>query len=77
MQTLAVTGVKGRTVEALRREQEESQGIDGFIGEKPVSIKPATYKIKMGLNEQIQVPVVYYDKKKSDIVIEFDPEELQ
>jgi len=26
----------------------------------------------MGLNESINYPIVYYDKKKSDIVIEFD-----
>lgn len=51
---------------------EESKGIDGFIGDKPISIKPITYKTKMGLNEVIKVPIVYYDKKKSEIVIEFD-----
>jgi hypothetical protein len=56
----------------LALPMEESQGIDGFIGEKPISIKPVSYKIKMGLNESINYPIVYYDKKKSDIVIEFD-----
>ena len=38
----------------------------------PISIKPITYKTKMGLNEEISVPIVFYDKKKSEIVIEFD-----
>lgn len=56
----------------LAKPDEESKGIDGFIGDKPVSIKPMTYKTKMGLNEVISVPVVFYDKKKSEIVIEFD-----
>lgn len=56
----------------LAKPDEESKGIDGFIGDKPVSIKPMTYKTKMGLNEVISVPIVFYDKKKSEIVIEFD-----
>ena len=56
----------------LAKPEEESKGIDGFIGDKPVSIKPMTYKIKMGLNEIIEVPIVFYDKKKSEIVLEFD-----
>jgi len=51
--------------------EEESKGIDGVIGNVPVSIKPVTYKIK-GLNEVIDVPIIYYDKRKSEIVIEFD-----
>jgi len=56
----------------LAKPYEESKGIDGFIGDKPISIKPMTYKTKMGLNEVISVPIVFYDKKKSEIVIEFD-----
>lgn len=56
----------------LAKPDEESKGIDGFIGDKPISIKPMTYKTKMGLNEVISVPIVFYDKKKSEIVIEFD-----
>ena len=56
----------------LAKPEEESKGIDGFIGDKPISIKPMTYKTKMGLNEFINVPIVFYDKKKSEIVIEFD-----
>ncbi len=56
----------------LAKPDEESKGIDGFIGDKPISIKPMTYKTKMGLNEVINVPIVFYDKKKSEIVIEFD-----
>ena len=41
-------------------------------GGKPVSIKPSTYKSKMGLNEKIDVPIIFYDKKKDGIFIEFD-----
>ena len=60
----------------LAKPDEESKGIDGFIGDKPISIKPMTYKTKMGLNEVINVPIVFYDKKKSEIVIEFDEKKI-
>lgn len=61
----------------LAKPDEESNGIDGYIGDKPISIKPITYKTKRGLNEVINVPIVYYDKKKSEIVIEFDETEIE
>ncbi len=51
---------------------DESKGIDGHIGGKPVSIKPATYKSKGGLPERIDCEVIYYEKRKDGIVIEFD-----
>jgi hypothetical protein len=60
----------------LAEPNEESQGIDGYINNKPVSIKPITYKNKLGLNESIEVPIIFYDKKKNQIVIEFDQLEL-
>lgn len=53
--------------------EEESQGIDGFIGDKPLQIKPTTYKLEPRLSEIIDVPVVYYDKKKDGIAIEYNP----
>ncbi len=56
----------------LANPDEESKGIDGLIGDKPISIKPMTYKTKMGLNEVIEVPIVFYDKKKNEIIIEFN-----
>ena len=46
---------------------EEAQGIDGFIGDKPVSIKPVTYMTKQMLNEIIDVQIIYYDKKKDGV----------
>jgi len=52
--------------------EEESQGIDGFVGKKPVSIKPATYKSKRGLSEEIQASIIYYSKRKDGITIEFE-----
>jgi hypothetical protein len=41
---------------------EESKGIDGYIGDVPVSIKPRTYKIKAALQEEISVKIIYYEK---------------
>lgn len=56
----------------LATPAEESKGIDGVIGEVSVSIKPNTYKTMLGLNEVIDIPIIFYDKKKAEIVIEFD-----
>jgi hypothetical protein len=56
----------------LATPEEEAKGIDGFIGERPVSIKPLTYRTKQMLNEKIDVGIIYYDKKKDGIIVEFD-----
>ncbi len=56
----------------LANVEEEAKGIDGFIGEKPVQIKPITYKMEDRLPEAIDVSIVYYDKKKDGISIEYD-----
>lgn len=56
----------------LSAPEEESTGIDGYIGKKPVSIKPSTYKTKKMYGEQIEADIIYYDKKKDGISIEFD-----
>lgn len=60
----------------LADKEEESHGIDGFIGEKPVQVKSVTYKVEGRLPEAIEVPIVYYDKKKDGISIEYDTEAL-
>ena len=52
--------------------KEESQGIDGWIGSVPVSIKPDTYKIMKAIPEEIQSGKIYYSKKKDGISIEFE-----
>ncbi len=54
----------------LSNPQEESKGIDGLIGEMPVSIKPMTYKTKNMLREQIEVKFIFYDKKKDGINVD-------
>lgn len=60
----------------LANIEEESKGIDGFIGNIPVQIKSITYKQKMGLNEIIDVPIIYYDKKKDGITVEYSIEDF-
>jgi len=54
----------------LANPEEESMGIDGFIGNIPVSIKPETYKIKKNLNEKIEVKIIYYKKVKDGISVD-------
>lgn len=56
----------------LANVEEEAHGIDGFVGKQPLQIKSITYKIETHLSETIDVPIVYYDKKKDGINIEYD-----
>lgn len=53
----------------LSKPKEESRGIDGFIGGKPVSIKPMTYAAKKALREKIDSKIIYYNKKKTGLEI--------
>lgn len=64
-----VAKIKG-TNYRLSNPQEESRGIDGFIGNIPISIKPITYKTKDMLREAIDVKFIFYDKKKDGIIID-------
>lgn len=52
--------------------QEESRGIDGYIGEVPVSVKPITYRTQDILIEEIDAEIIYYDKKNDGLVLEYD-----
>jgi len=52
--------------------KEESLGIDGFIGETPVSIKPISYRSKKSLAEEIKIKMIFYNKTKSGLEIEAD-----
>lgn len=60
----------------LAEPEEESKGIDGFIGVKPVSIKPQSYKTKNALSEHIDVPIIFYEKNKDGINVYFDDDVL-
>lgn len=61
-----------KTGYSLAKPEEESQGIDGYIGYTPVSIKPITYQTKSSLTEDITVEMIFYEKKKDGIVVMFD-----
>lgn len=60
----------------LANIEEEAHGIDGYINARPVQIKSITYKQEALLSEVINVPIIYYDKKKDGISIEFEPNNL-
>lgn len=62
---------KENTTYRLANIQEESQGIDGYIGNTPVSIKPDTYEYMDRLSEQINVKIIYYTKKKNGITVRY------
>lgn len=54
----------------LATPDEESQGIDGYVGQIPYSIKPDSYKTMDRLSEEIDVKMVYYTKKKTGLSVE-------
>jgi hypothetical protein len=61
-----------RTSYRLSTPEEESKGIDGYIGNIPVSIKPFTYKTKSALPESISVKIIYYKKLKDGIEVDYE-----
>lgn len=61
----------------LANVEEEAKGIDGYIGEKPLQIKSITYKMENRLAEVIDIPIIYYDKKKDGIIVEYEPEKFE
>ncbi|MCX7966506.1 MAG: MjaI family restriction endonuclease [Syntrophorhabdaceae bacterium] len=65
-----VAEIKG-AVYSLAKPEEESKGIDGFIDNIPVSIKPHTYEIMASLPEQIHIKIIYYKKVDDGIEIDY------
>jgi len=58
------------TTDRLSPPEDESKGIDGYIGDLPISIKPVTYKLKKSLNEKINIKFIYYEKVKDGLKID-------
>lgn len=56
----------------LATPDEESQGIDGYVGNTPYSIKPDTYKTMGRLSEIIGVKMIYYTKTKTGLKLEVE-----
>ena len=50
---------------------EEAIGVDGYVGETPVSIKPVTYKAKSTLPESIDTKILYYEKRDDGIEVDY------
>ena len=59
----------------LAEPYEESQGIDGFIGEEAYSIKPNTYRAMASLAESIEIKIIFYEKKEDGVIFEI-PEDF-
>jgi hypothetical protein len=55
----------------LAKPSEEAKGIDGFIGNIPVSIKPETYRSMARLPETVNVRIIYYKKVKDGIEVDY------
>ena len=73
---LAYLAREYNTTYRLASIEEESQGIDGYLNNNPVQIKSITYKQEALMSEVINVPIIYYDKKKDGINIEFEPNDF-
>lgn len=58
----------------LATADEESKGIDGYVGDTAYSIKPDTYKSTnaRSISEEANVKMIYYTKKKSGITVEVE-----
>jgi hypothetical protein len=54
--------------------EEERKGIDGYVGDQPVQVKAETYKDN--LQDNIGVPIVYYDENKSNKAMTVDISEF-
>jgi hypothetical protein len=77
-QTAIITAIANQEKKGWREAnpEEEAQGIDGYIGDKPLQVKPKSYKVETRLSETINVPIVYYEKKKDGITIEYSPQDF-
>lgn len=69
---LASLAEKKGTTYRLATPEEESKGIDGYVGEVPYSVKPDTYKTMGRLSEIIDVKIIYYSKTKTNLKIEVE-----
>ena len=56
----------------LAEPHEESQGIDGFVGDEAYSIKPDTYNTLPNLPGSIEVKMIYYKKDYNGVVFEIE-----
>lgn len=71
IQEAVLAALAARLNQPFRRSvpHEEAQGIDGFIGDLPYSVKPDTYSSKQMLSEKLPIRIVTYSKSKSGLRI--------
>lgn len=69
---LASLAERQDTTYRLATPNEESVGIDGYVGNVPYSVKPDTYKTMGRLSETIDVKMIYYTKTKIGLTIEVE-----
>lgn len=69
---LASLAEKRGTTYRLATPDEESIGIDGYIGNIPYSVKPDTYRTMGRLSESIDVKMIYYTKTKTGLTVEVE-----
>jgi hypothetical protein len=55
---------------------EESQNIDGVVGDAYISVKPDTFKNMLQLPIEIKVHEVYYSKTKDGLSVEYDKDAI-
>lgn len=62
------------TTYRLATAEEESKGIDGYVGDIAYSVKPDTYKSAntRSISDDVSVKMIYYTKKKTDIIFEIE-----
>ncbi len=56
----------------LATKEEESEGIDGFVGKIPIQIKPTSYKTASNVKtEKLRAKTIYYEKTRDgDYIID-------
>lgn len=69
---LASLAERKRTSYRLANPDEESVGIDGYVGTTAYSIKPDTYKTMERLSEVISVKMIYYKKTKYGLSLDIE-----
>lgn len=69
---LASLAERKGTTYRLATPEEESVGIDGYIGNVPYSVKPDTYKTMGRLSEIIAIKIIYYTKTKTGLTIKVE-----
>lgn len=59
----------------LATPEEESKGIDGYVGETAYSVKPISYKTMNRLSESIDVKMIYYNKNTNSKSLKIEVED--